>query len=92
MPQLFRIGSYWVYFWSNESIPLEPVHVHVSEGKPVENATKMWILKSGQCLVENNNSNIPKHILRNLKRIIEARSKSIIEKWYDTFGEVTYYC
>ncbi len=27
MPQIFRIGSYWVYFWSDESKPLEPVHV-----------------------------------------------------------------
>ena len=29
MPQLFKIGNYWVYFWSNEGIPVEPVHVHV---------------------------------------------------------------
>lgn len=32
MPQVFKIGSYWVYFWVNESIPLEPIHVHVAEG------------------------------------------------------------
>ena len=25
MPQIFRIGAYWVYFWSNENRPLEPV-------------------------------------------------------------------
>ena len=31
MPQIFKIGSFWVYFWSNEGVPLEPVHVHVSE-------------------------------------------------------------
>ena len=30
MPQVFKIGAYWVYFWANESEPLEPVHVHVS--------------------------------------------------------------
>ena len=29
MPQVFKIGSYWVYFWANENEPLEPVHVHV---------------------------------------------------------------
>ena len=40
MPQVFKIGSYWVYFWTNENRPLEPVHVHISEGKPVQNATK----------------------------------------------------
>ena len=43
MPQVFKIGAYWVYFWSNENDPLEPVHVHVSEGKPTKNATKIWI-------------------------------------------------
>ena len=27
MPQVFKIGSYWVYFWSDENKPLEPNHV-----------------------------------------------------------------
>ena len=27
MPRVFKVGSYWVYFWANESDPLEPVHV-----------------------------------------------------------------
>jgi len=34
MPQVFKIGSYWIYFWSNENEPLEPIHVHVSKGSP----------------------------------------------------------
>lgn len=29
MPQVFKIGSYWVYFWTNENKPLEPVHIHI---------------------------------------------------------------
>lgn len=33
MPQIFRIGSYIVYFWSNENDPLESVHVHIAEGR-----------------------------------------------------------
>lgn len=33
MPQIFRIGSYIVYFWSNENDPLEPIHVHIAEGR-----------------------------------------------------------
>ena len=41
MPQIFKIGSYLVYFCSNENEPLEPIHVHVSEGFPSENATKI---------------------------------------------------
>ena len=40
MPQIFKIGSFWVYFWSNENNPLEPIHIHVSEGMPSANATK----------------------------------------------------
>ena len=44
MPQIFKIGSYWVYFWANENKPLEPVHVHVSKGKPTANATKFYII------------------------------------------------
>lgn len=49
MPQIFRFGSYWVYFWTNGNKPLEPVHVHISKGNPTGNATKVWITKSGKC-------------------------------------------
>ena len=31
MPQLFKIGSYVIFFWINENNPLEPVHVHISK-------------------------------------------------------------
>jgi len=43
MPQIFKIGSYIVYFWSNEGEPLEPIHVHIVEGIPSGNATKVWM-------------------------------------------------
>ena len=33
MPQIFRIGPYIVYFWSNENDPLEAIHVHIAEGR-----------------------------------------------------------
>ena len=49
MPQIFKFGPYYVYFWSNENDPLEPVHVHVCEGRPVANATKLWITETGKC-------------------------------------------
>ena len=92
MPQVFKIGAYWVYFWSNENDPLEPVHVHVAEGKPRPNGTKIWITSTGKCLLENNNSQISDKVLRNIMRVIEARSDEIIEKWRNFFGEVRYYC
>lgn len=92
MPQVFKIGSYWVYFWANEGTPMEPIHVHVAEGSPIENATKIWITESGKCLMANNNSNIPRNVLRNIMRIIEARSDEVVQKWYSFFGTIKYYC
>ncbi|MCD7957575.1 MAG: DUF4160 domain-containing protein [Lachnospiraceae bacterium] len=92
MPQVFKLGSYWVYFWTNENKPLEPVHVHVSKGSPVEHGTKIWITQSGKCYLCNNNSKIPPHTLRNIMRMIEARSDEIRQKWLDYFGEIRYFC
>lgn len=92
MPQIFRIGSYIVYFWSNENNPLELVHVHIAEGRASANATKVWLTSSGKTLLCNNNSQIAKRELRKIMRIIEANSKEIIDKWYSQFGELRFYC
>lgn len=92
MPQVFKIGSYWVYFWSNENDPLEPIHVHVSQGNPYGNATKIWITQSGKTLLCNNNSEIPDVTLRNIMRMIEARNSEVVQKWIDYFGSISYYC
>lgn len=92
MPQIFKIGKYIIYFWANEGTPREPVHVHISEGVPQENATKIWITKSQKCIVANNNSKIPNHTLNQLLRVIEGRSFSIISKWKDLFGQISFYC
>ena len=91
MPQIFKIGPYTIYFWSNESNPLEPIHVHVSE-KPSPNATKIWITSTGRCFLCNNNSQLPDRQLRDVMRVIEARHGEIIAKWFAHFGQVDYYC
>lgn len=92
MPQIFKIGQYLVYFWASENNPLEPIHVHIAMGTPVANATKVWITQAGGCVLCNNNSQIPSHILRNLMEIIAARSTEVIDKWEQFFGEATFYC
>ena len=56
MPKLFTVSGYTVYFWSNENG--EPIHVHVSKGKPTPNATKIWLTKSGGCILASNGSKI----------------------------------
>lgn len=92
MPQIFRIGPYWVYFWSNEGVPIEPVHVHISKGKPTQGATKVWITRRGRCYLADNRSGIAPHVLRNMMKIIEARSDEIIQRWQEYFGETSFFC
>lgn len=91
MPQIFKVGSYTIFFWANEGVPLEPIHVHVAE-RAGANATKVWITEAGKCLLCNNNSHIPSRVLLDIMRVMEARSDEIIAKWTSFFGEVRYYC
>ncbi len=92
MPQIFRIGPYVIYFWSNENDPLEPIHVHVAEGDAAGNATKIWITRAGKALVCNNNSQIPAKVLGRIRQFVEANSEEIISKWVEHFGEISYFC
>ena len=92
MPQIFKVGSYVVYFWSNEGDPLEPVHVHIAEGVPTEYATKVWITATGKCLLAHNSSKIPSRQLRVIMQIVEARCEDITVKWCSYFGRIYYYC
>jgi hypothetical protein len=85
MPKCFEIYGYIVFFWSNESDPIEPVHVHV--GKQISsNCTKIWILSDGSTEVENNNSRIPSRDLNRILATIEAYSYYIVDKWERYFG------
>ena len=47
MPRVFKMGPFLVYFWSGESDPLEPVHVHISNCEPSKDDTKIWLSESG---------------------------------------------
>ena len=90
--QELKIGPYTVYFWSNENNPLEPVHVHIAEGKAIPNATKVWITSRGKTLLCHNQSEISERVLRRLLLVIEATSQKIISDWLTHFGEIRYYC
>ena len=92
LPQILKIGPYIVYFWSNENNPLEPIHVHIAEGRAVSNATKLWITSTGKLIVCNNNSHIPERILQRMIRILEGNTEAIIQQWIEHFGEINYFC
>ena len=93
MPQLLRFGPYRIYFWSNEGLPLEPIHVHISNGIPNAEATKVWITQNKRALIANpNDKRISAKVLNRLVEMIEAQSDDIISAWIERFGEISYYC
>lgn len=93
MPQLLRFGPYRIYFWSNEGMPLEPIHVHISNGIPNAEATKVWITQNKRALIANpSDKRISAKVLNRLVEMIEAQSDDIIAAWIDRFGEISYYC
>lgn len=92
LPNILRIGKYYVYFWMNEN--LEPVHVHVSEGSPNVNSTKLWLTKAGGCIEANNDSRIPSTKLNKIKEVVSDNHFYICQKWKEIFGEnsLKFYC
>ena len=77
MPSIFEIFGYKIYFWSNEND--EPIHIHISKGKPTPNSTKIWLTKSGGCILANNNSKIPAKDLNILFEAITSNYFFIID-------------
>ena len=71
MPRLFTVSGYIVYFWSNENG--EPIHVHISKGKPSPNGTKIWLTKNGGCILASNGSKISNKELNELMEFISAQ-------------------
>ena len=92
LPKLYRIGQYVVFFWSNENN--EPIHVHIGIVNPSQNATKVWLTKSGGCIVSHNKSNIPSNDLNHLLRVIQNDHSIICNKWNEFFDidETVFYC
>ena len=92
LPNLFTVSGYKVYFWSNEDG--EPIHVHVAKGKPSPNATKIWLTKSGGCILANNGSNISSRELHELMEFISAQFFLICAEWKKFFvtENIKFYC
>lgn len=92
LPKLFMVSGYTVYFWSREND--EPIHVHVSKGKPSANATKIWLTRSGRCILASNGSKISSKELNELMEFISAQFFLICAKWKEAFvtDEIKFYC
>lgn len=92
MPSLFMVSGYRVFFWSNENG--EPIHVHVSKGKPSPNATKIWLTSRGGCILAHNGSQISAKELNELMEFISAQFFLICQEWKKFFlmDEINFYC
>ena len=78
MPRVLVFGAYIICFWVGENG--EPVHVHVAEKRPSENATKIWLTSSGGCLLAHNRSKIPDRDLSNILELISLNHGYICDK------------
>ena len=83
MPKVCRIGKYIIYFWSNEG--LEPIHVHVCEGVPTKDATKIWLNKGVR--LEHNKSQIPAKDLNVIMHWLTANREYVQQKWDEHFAK-----
>lgn len=92
MPKVFDIGPYTVYFWIGEGDPLEPVHVHVTEGVPSPDDTKVWITQSGGTVLCHNRGRIAPARPREVLSVISSQHRLVCEKWQARFGAISFYC
>lgn len=92
MPKIFTIKGYIVYFWPNEND--EPVHVHVAKGVPRPNATKIWLTKSGGCVLAKRQDDVPQKDINELMEIIAAQHFLICLQWkqHHRVYTVKFYC
>ena len=92
MPKLFKIGKYYVFFWSNENN--EPIHIHVSEGAATQNATKIWLTGNGGFVVAHNRSKIPQHDMNMILDLLSVHFCYICSKWKEHFNvdTIAFYC
>jgi len=86
------VGRYVIFFWSNENN--EPVHVHIGIVNPSTNATKIWLTKSGGCIVAYNKSRIPQNELNELLEMIQNNFFFICSEWKNFFNvdAIKFYC
>ncbi|MCT8266926.1 DUF4160 domain-containing protein [Afifella sp. JA880] len=81
MPTVFRDGAFRFFFYSNEGLPLEPLHIHVrARGKEA----KIWL--EPEAAIANSHGFSPRELGAILKIAI-ARQEDIREAWYDHFGD-----
>lgn len=92
MPRVLEFGKYIIFFWMGEDG--EPVHVHVSVKRPMDNSTKIWLTRSGGCKLAHNKGQIPPKDLRDIMDVITLRlttSSSATNGASASRGDISFY-
>lgn len=80
MPVILRYKGYRFFFFSNEGMPREPIHIHVRKG---EETAKFWIEPEVQL---SESYGFTSKELGELEEVI-VKNKSFIERsWHEYFG------
>ena len=90
MPTMFYFMGYSVYFMSNEGMPREPLHVHISKNVGGK-STKIWIKKDGTCVVAHNDAKIGRAALNKILKTLPLWQKDIESYWERFFHAVPDY-
>lgn len=80
MPEVFRRGGLRFFFYSNEGVPREPVHVHVRRAR---DEAKFW-LRPEVALAYNDG--LTQRELREVAEIVLAERDAIERAWHEFFA------
>ncbi|MDH3639002.1 MAG: DUF4160 domain-containing protein [Gammaproteobacteria bacterium] len=78
MPTVLRVGPYRCFFYSGDRG--EPMHIHVERD---DNVVKYWL----DPVRLQTSGGFGSAELRRIQRIIENNRETLIEAWYEYFGE-----
>ena len=96
MPKLFSFGGLNIFIWTSEGRPLEPIHVHVSQGDMHPGSPKFWLSKDGYFVAAGSYKGYRK-MYSALEKFIERGGVNILKSnWVRTFDlsseeEIKYY-
>ncbi len=79
MPTVFRYREFRFFFYSNEGIPREPVHIHVEKD---DRGAKFWLYPEVRVAY---NDGYDARTLRELLEIVATNKARIERAWNDFF-------
>lgn len=92
VPVVLKLGSISIFFFVDECVPREPVHVHVCRGKPSSNSIKIWLTKDKNFVVDKVKRNVlsKSELGAVIEYLDEEKHQIIIDKWLSIFGDISF--